>query len=102
MDIFNRKRVKELEKRLFDAERARDRYREDFDIISKKFEAIRQLEESTPSDCVRGPWCRACEFVRSFHYREYPSHGYSSLVTAYICSKGDSCKHFTLRKDEEE
>ena len=95
MDIFNRKRVAELERRLTNVERARDKYMDFAATLQAKFDAMAHLEETIPSDCVRGPWCKACEFVRTFHYVErYDDMITPCVIEAYVCGKGKSCVNF--------
>lgn len=90
MDIFNRNRVAELEYKLDIVERERDRYKSDIDILTKKCEELCKLDEVIPEDCEKGPWCKACEFVRSFNLGRWN--------VVYACSKGKSCKNF-VQKD---
>lgn len=100
MDIFGRKRIHELEAELVterdkrrDAEHERDRLRE-------KFDTMVELEESKPEDCVRGPWCESCSFVRTFTRTERYGFGEHYHTTAYVCGKGKSCGHFVQKKEE--
>lgn len=101
MDIFNRKRIKELEEKLYDTELERDKYIGKAAELDAKLREIGRLEESVPTDCVKGPWCEACEFVRTFHYRKYYGHSNYSTNCMYVCGKGESCKNFVQRKVEE-
>ncbi len=96
MDIFNRKRIEELEDELYEAECERVKYRRDIELLTKRLEAMGALEESIPEGCTKGPWCRACEFSRTFHYSPYNSVSYT---TFYTCSKGKSCENFVQKKE---
>jgi hypothetical protein len=98
MDIFNLKRVEELEEKLHKAERDRDKYMSDLATLKLKFDEMGKLEESTPNDCIKGPWCKACEFVREFHHVEYYGMGNYNITPAYVCSKGVSCNNFVQRE----
>lgn len=97
MDIFNRKRVKELEEKLHEAKRDRDKYIFKAKALTEKLEAIAELKESIPADCTKGPWCKSCEFVRTFHdaYKDRYGNYYSEPF--YVCGKGESCKNFVAK-----
>lgn len=99
MDIFNRKRVKELEEKLRDAEIERNRYKHEGAALTAKLDEITKLMDSTPADCVRGEWCRACEFVRTFMYHNCFGHGCYGTTTAYVCGKGKSCSNFVQKEE---
>lgn len=99
MDIFNKQRIAELEKKLHETELDRDRYISKAAEFETKLEALSELEETIPEGCEKGPWCKACEFVRTYHYTEYYGHyGGHSLETIYTCSKGESCKNFVQKE----
>ena len=98
MDIFNKKKVADLEVKLAMLE---DKYRRqswDLDEYKEKLKQMSELAETVPTDCVRGPWCQACEFVKTFHYNESYGLGGYSTITAYVCGKGESCKHFIQKE----
>lgn len=59
-DIFNLKKVEELERELHEVKRERDAYAEDLKILRKKFEAFEEARLKMPYDCKKGPWCDAC------------------------------------------
>lgn len=98
MDIFNVKKVADLERKLADAEKDRDKYKKRVAEFEDRFEKMGELEESIPSDCVRGPWCKACEFVKTFHVLDYLGYGQSTIRTAYVCGKGKSCNNFVQKE----
>lgn len=94
MDIFNRKKVAELQKTISELRTERDRYQSSIASLENKFEKLGELEETVPEGCVRGPWCKACEFVKTFHHVEYIGFGQHTTVTAYACGRGKSCVNF--------
>jgi hypothetical protein len=94
MDIFGKKRIAKLERELDDVRRA-------CNTNAQVLEEVGKLRETEPEGCVRGPWCKACEFVKTFYYREYFVSGCYNTQVGYMCGKGESCKHFTQRKVEE-
>lgn len=99
MDIFNKQRIAELEKKLHETERDRDGYISKAAELEAKLDEVSKLEETIPEGCVKGPWCKACEFVRTFHYSGYYSpYAGHSLDTIYVCSKGTSCKNFVQKE----
>ena len=97
MDIFNRKRVKELERDLENAKWDKNRILSDLRCLEAKFGALGDFPEAVPEDCVRGPWCKACEFVKTYHYSSYYTR-HSEMLVAYVCGKGESCKQFVQRE----
>lgn len=101
MDIFNHKRIQQLEEKLYDTELERDKYIAKATELDAKLREIGRIEEMVPTDCVKGPWCEACEFVRTFHYNNYYGYNCKSLQTIYVCGKGESCKNFVQRKVDE-
>lgn len=102
MDIFNKRRVRELEARLTGAERERDKYRSKSSELAAKLDEIIKLMESAPTGCAQGPWCKACEFSRSFHYSEYITSGVYGLKVIHVCGKNKSCEHFIQKETADE
>lgn len=99
MNIFNRKQITELEKKLHTTELERDKYISKAAEMEVTLEEVSKLEESIPEGCTKGPWCRACEFAKTIHYIEYRGgHGFDSLGTIYVCSKGKSCENFVQKE----
>ncbi len=101
MDIFGRKRIKELERKLYAAERDRDRYSREAAELAVEFRAMGELKETVPEDCVRGPWCEACEFVKKYYYVHEYGLGMSNTKAGYMCSKGKSCNNFVQKENKE-
>lgn len=98
MDIFNRKKVAEQARRIEDLERKNNNLVDEIAALKIKFDEMAELEESVPSDCVRGPWCQACEFVKTYSYHHHYGFGQWDTVTAYRCGKGESCKNFVQKE----
>lgn len=94
MDIFNRERVAELERKLAVAERDRDKYRVRLSDLENTLERVSNIEDTIPEDCKKGSWCKACEFARVFHYREDAAYMGYITDTVYVCGKGESCQNF--------
>lgn len=77
----------------------RDKFKEELIKTEEKLKEAREiidqyrtLSDATPSDCKRGAWCKACEFVK-------PMRTYSGLVfrEEYFCGKAESCKNFVQK-----
>lgn len=98
MDILNRKKVAELERQVQELERKNHNLIDENAALKMKFDQMAELEESVPSDCVRGPWCQACEFVKTYSYHQHYGLGQWHSVTAYMCGKGESCKNFVQKE----
>ena len=101
MDIFNLKKIEELKMKLWETECERDKYRADVRILTEKLEDANKYIDSTPENCTRGPWCKACEFVKTYHYTERYGFGSYSVEPIYVCGKGKSCECFVESKVEE-
>lgn len=56
-------------------------------------ERYRVLDDAAPVDCKRGPWCKACEFVK-------PMRTYHGMISRedYFCGKAESCKNFVQKE----
>ena len=55
MDIFNNKRVAELERELANVKRSRDKYITEAANLKVRLDEITSLNESIPEDCEKGP-----------------------------------------------
>ena len=102
MDIFGRKRIHELEYQLATEQGKRRDAEHELDMLKEKFDAMSELEENKPEDCIRGPWCESCSFVKTFYRTQYYGLGTRHTVTAYVCGKGKSCANFVQQKKNEE
>lgn len=102
MDIFGRKRIAELERKLEETKRERDDYMSKAFEYSSKLDSIEGTLRTVPADCIQGDWCKACEFVEEFKIHERTGYGYYGAVTKYVCGKGKSCSNFVQKKIEEE
>lgn len=105
MDIFNKRELERLRHNNRELELEKDRLINKLATLQTKFEQMGELKDSEPPDCKRGPWCKACEFVETYHYNEYIpgghwSPGFTTLRTAYMCTKGESCKHFVQKETD--
>lgn len=97
--LVDRDYVENLEKKLRETEYDRDRYISKAAELATNLEEVTKLEETIPEGCEKGPWCKACEFVRTFHYIEhYGAYSGRSIKTIYACSKGKSCTNFVQKE----
>lgn len=95
MDIFNKKRVEELERQLEEANKELDDLRMWQRVQLQKFEAMEELKEEIPESCTRGPWCKACEFSRVYHYSD---SWLRNTKDVWFCNKAHVCKEFTPKE----
>lgn len=102
LDIFNRKKVRELEERLINAETERNKYRNMAVHLENRLDNISKINETIPEDCKKGPWCAACEFGKAYSYMAHYDFGVRNGVTEtfYGCRKGESCQHFIQKEIE--
>lgn len=100
MDIFNIKKVEELERELEKAKRRIDGYRHDLSVAEDHIKHLTKIKESIPERCTPGDYCRACEFGKEYFYHSY-NYGYETTITAYLCNKGNSCPNFVQKKVDE-
>lgn len=107
MDIFNRKRVEELElevKKLKGIERERDSFKEELRRTEEELKRVIEIKDSIPGGCTPGSYCQACEFVKPYYYSNHVfsslSYGldYRTTITGYICGKGELCKNFAQKE----
>lgn len=106
MDIFNKKRVEELEKdlkkvreRLKEVEQENTELRELLDKAGRNIDTILKVKQSTPDDCIPGPYCKACEFSKEYYFY----HGsylakYDRVHRGWVCNKANVCKNFTQKE----
>lgn len=107
MDIFNRKRVEELEcelKRLKAIEVERNSYRDCLIQAENDLKKILKEKETLPNDCVPGPYCKACEFVKKYDFDYFVygglySHNHHSIISGYYCGKGGVCNNFIQKEN---
>ncbi len=96
MDIFNLKRIEELEQQLEAANRELADLRMWKSIQIGKFEEMAILKEVTPDSCTRGPWCKACEFSKTYHYTD---GWYGNVYDVLFCNKANVCKEFMPKEN---
>lgn len=100
MDIFNRKKVAELEKEVQDLNRLLELVKKERDDAQKRVDYLNEtlkdvcvVRDDIPADCKPGEYCRACEFVKTYRF----SNMYW-VATGYTCGKGQSCKNFVQKE----
>lgn len=109
MDIFNRKRVEELEEQVcklegVDAEN--NRLRRELDRLANDLREVLRVKDTTPADCTPGNYCKVCEFGKHLFNHYYASGStinrpdYSSVVSGYICGRGITCQNFIQKTEE--
>jgi hypothetical protein len=106
MDIFNRKRVAELEekvRKLEAVESENDRLRRELDNAVADLRDIIRLKDTTPSDCIQGEYCRDCIFgekiTNTYYVSGYNlSRCYNAFINGYICKRGNVCKNLIQKE----
>ena len=102
-DIFNRKRVEELERELKGIENENERLRRGLSNAESHISQLLTLRDNVPEDCNPGSYCAACEFGRLYTAYIYVG-GYMSdrchdyRRDGYICDKANSCKNFIQKE----
>lgn len=110
MDIFNWKRVEELEHQLCkmrDIEDENANLRKCLDKATAEITRLLDMQQSVPEDCKRGDWCVSCAFgkehVSDVHVSvSRHSPGYTYTHRSWLCTKGESCKNFVQKEFKEE
>lgn len=106
MDIFNHKKVEDLERKLEGIEYENRRLHRELYRSTKDFQAILKLKNSTPTDCVPGEYCKVCEFGKHVFNRYYASsytiyrNSYDATVSGYVCNRGNICQNFIQKTEE--
>jgi hypothetical protein len=105
MDIFNHKKVEELEMKLAKAQREADDLRvrnfhlqTDLDSANQTLDEILHVKDSIPEDCVPGSYCAACEFSKKYYFDIKRYSSVANFKEGYLCNKGKSCKNFVQKE----
>lgn len=101
MDIFNKKRVEELEnelKRLKNVERDLDQYKELLAEAERDLANCLNVKSQLPEDCTPGDYCKACEFSKEYYYRHYSYRTHDAIFKGHLCNKANVCKNFTQKE----
>ena len=75
-------------------------------ILTDKLDKILLDLNTAPEGCKPGPYCKACEFSKSYSYSysyhndivDYPYLGHHNII--YTCGKAETCKNFVEMKKE--
>ena len=105
MDIFNKKRIKDLEtevKRLRDVESEKNELKHMLNNVERELKTVLKLKEYIPEDCIPGIYCEACEFAKRYRYENWGFfNNRATLFSGTICGKAESCKNFVQREIKE-
>ena len=105
MDIFNLKRVEELEReveRLRNVEKENDELRRSLSSAEAQMRGLLGLKDDIPEDCTPGSYCNACEFATHYHYHNWGYYtGRNTTITGIICGKANVCKNFIQKEIKE-
>ena len=67
------------------------------DRMEKVISELTAINDNTPEDCKRGPWCMSCAYDKKLS--KYISIHKASVHTHY-CGKAEACKQFQPGKQE--
>lgn len=95
--MFSKRKIAELESRLAAKEQENHKLNNELYVLKMKVADMEAVANTTPPDCIRGSWCKACEFAKAYHISNY--HYGGALDVIYICGKGESCKHFVPKEN---
>ena len=74
-----------------------ERLKKELTCFTKEVIDLSRLVSNTPDDCVRGEWCKACEFGKKYLVLD-PQCRACFPHEIYICTKGESCKNFIQKE----
>lgn len=83
MDIFGKRKIAELEKKLSKNKGKLSRYKRANDILNGEIKRLTDELNAQITDCNVGTWCKDCK--------------YSSIATVYMKNKKDD--NFTMRRN---
>lgn len=73
-------------------------------LLLQTINEFRKLNDAMPPDCKRGPWCKACEFVKEVKVFRPLEPGKPACIveTLHVCGKGESCNNFVQKEKNHE
>lgn len=101
--MFNKElklEIEELKRKLLKEQLRNSELAHENDMLVQKLSRAEEIESSMPNGCVRGEWCKACNFSTTLHARVYEGHGQYSLERFTVCNKGNSCENFVQKEYE--
>lgn len=100
MDIFNRKKVAELEKKLKEAEEMNSDLKRHLESAEYEIRDLVNQNETRPNDCVTGKYCNACVYAKKYEYESYIYGGRHAIIDGIMCLKGQVCPNFIYKNTE--
>lgn len=101
MDIFNRRRVAELEKELAQLKDENTDLKHHLDYAESEIKDIMNQKESIPDGCTPGEYCKACVYAKDYLYESYIYNCRHTVITGKMCLKGQACPNFIQKETEE-
>lgn len=91
------RRRKDLEAENEELNRQLIKLMSEYDWLKTKLDIIKSYTEEypTPKECINGPWCKTCAFVKPF--RVGPA--YTDDTRIYVCGKGEVCKGYVSKME---
>jgi hypothetical protein len=100
MDIFNLKRVEELERELTSEKRKNEELQLQLDYAESSLKNVLEIKETIPDGCFPGEYCRACEFSKDYYYDSYIYLYlvHNTSIRGTLCNKANVCPNFTQKE----
>lgn len=101
MDIFNRKKVAELERELNKLKDENTNLKRHLEYAESELKAVVRQKESIPDSCTPGEYCNACVYAKKYEYKSYIHNCRHVIIPGIVCLKGQACPNFIQKKTEE-
>lgn len=93
---------KQLQRENRELKLVNEQYKGQVTTLITEVEVLTDISEKIPEGCTKGPWCKGCDFVKTF-YVPTGSVGIHSAYThqeRYACGKGEACSHYVGHTEE--
>lgn len=106
MDIFNLKKVEDLESDIRGLQHENESLRAALYEAEMHIKKLLDARDNTPTDCKPGPYCAGCNFAKEYRYvcnvgGRKSWTGYNSRYSGFVCGKGSICKNFIQKEIKE-
>lgn len=75
-------------------------YKESIRCLEDDIATLTKYNDETPEDCVKGAWCTACVFSKTYFVKHLMRSGPNYFSNVLVCEKGKTCKNFVQYKEE--
>lgn len=93
---------KQLQRENRELEFVNEQYKDQVTTLITEVEVLTDISEKIPEGCTKGPWCKSCDFVRTFYLPtgSVGSHSAYGYKKRYACGKGEACAHYVGHTEE--